>query len=455
MIKLVIFDLDGVLIDTRDLHYKLLNKALFCEDKKYVIFHSEHLLKFDGKSTYKKLEILSKERGLPIESHRRIWEMKQKLTIDCLLDTIVEDEKIIGIIKQLKKDGIKVYVASNSIKETVEVSIYKLGITEMIDGYLSNEDVKNIKPHPEMYMKCMINESVLPSETLIIEDSYIGRKSAVSSGANLCPVKDMKDVTLERVYKYINREVNDIKWSDDKMNILIPMAGWGSRFEKAGYTFPKHLIDVNGKPMIQVVVENLNIDANFIYVVRKDHYDKYNLESFLKVLTPNCKIVITYNVTEGACCTTLLAEKYINNDNPLLIVNSDQFIEWNSGEFYHSLNTNNIDGSILTFKNMHPKWSYVKCDDYGNVTELKEKEVISNKATVGIYYWAKGSDYVKYSNQMIEKDLRVKGEFYVAPVYNEAIADGKIIKTYNIDKMFGLGTPEDLDYFIKNHRHEN
>jgi dTDP-glucose pyrophosphorylase len=157
-------------------------------------------------------------------------------------------------------------------------------------------------------------------------------------------------------------------------------------------------------------------------------------------------------VTEGACCTTLLAEEYINNNNSLLIANSDQFIEWVSGEYYHSINTNGIDGSILTFENTHPKWSYVKCDDYGNVVELKEKEVISNNATVGIYYWKSGAEYVKYSKQMISKNIRVNNEFYVAPVYNEAIQDGKIIKTHRIKKMWGLGTPEDLEYYLKNYK---
>ena len=176
---------------------------------------------------------------------------------------------------------------------------------------------------------------------------------------------------------------------------------------------------------------------------------EYNLKSFLNVVAPNCKIILVDKLTEGACCTTLLAEEHINNDNPLLIANSDQFMEWASGEFYHSVNSPGIDGSIITFENNHPKWSYVKCDDYGNVKELKEKEVISNEATVGIYYWSKGSDYVKYSHQMIKKDLRVNGEFYVAPVYNEAIEDGKVIKTYKIDKMWGLGTPEDLNYYLE------
>lgn len=450
-IKLVIFDLDGVLIDTRELHYTVLNDALKEFSEEYMISESDHLSKFDGLSTRKKLEILSKDRNLPISAHESIWKRKQELTLVRLKEYLKEDLKLINILKKLKQDGLKVCVASNSIRETIKISLLKIGAMEYIDYFVSNEDISCPKPHPEIYMHCMIKEKVLPKETLIIEDSYIGRTAAISSGAKLCAVKNPKEVTLEKIYESMNKEVKDIKWEDNKMNIIIPMAGAGSRFATAGYTFPKPLIEVNGKPMIQLVIDNLNIDANFIFIVRTEHVKQFNLKSLLNIIAPNCKIVEVDKLTEGACCTTLLAEQYIDNDNPLLIANSDQFMEWSSGEFYHSINSPGIDGSIITFKNNHPKWSYVKCDDYGNVKELREKEVISDVATVGVYYFNKGSDYVKYSKQMIEKNLRVNNEFYVAPVYNEAIEDNKTIKTYTIDKMWGLGTPEDLKYYLENY----
>ena len=449
MIKLVIFDLDGVLIDTRDLHYDTLNRSLLEAGEQYVITRKEHLSTFDGLSTNKKLKILTEKKNLPPTLHRQIWDRKQVLTFEALENQIQRSENLIEIVNELKNNNIKVYVASNSIKKTIEIALSRLGIDLLIDGFLSNEDVISQKPHPEIFMRCMIKEKVLPSETLILEDSYIGRSAAIASGANLCPINTPEDLTLNKIKKHLTTELKEYKWTDETLNVLLPMAGAGSRFATAGYTFPKPLIDVKGNPMIQHVINNLNINANFIYIVRKEHYEKYNLYSFLNAITPNCKIVQVDELTEGACCTTLLAEQYINNDNPLLIANSDQFIEWNSGEYYHSLNTKGIDGSIIVFKNNHPKWSYVKSDEYGNVTELKEKEVISDNATVGIYYWKKGSDYVKYSKQMIDKNIRVNNEFYVAPVYNEAIKDSKIIKTYSIDKMWGLGTPEDLNYYLQ------
>jgi dTDP-glucose pyrophosphorylase len=235
------------------------------------------------------------------------------------------------------------------------------------------------------------------------------------------------------------------------MNVLIPMAGAGSRFAQAGYTFPKPLIDVEGKPMIQIVVDNLNIDATFIYVVQKEHREKYNLDTLLNLITPNCKIVEVDGLTEGAACTTLLAKEFIDNDAPLLMANSDQFLEWDSNEFMYKMIEQKVDGGILSFHSTHPKWSFAKVDEYGYVTEVQEKNPISDIATVGVYYWAKGSDYVKYAEQMIEKNMRVNNEFYVCPVYNEGIADGKKFKTFNIDKMWGLGTPEDLKYYLENY----
>jgi dTDP-glucose pyrophosphorylase len=328
------------------------------------------------------------------------------------------------------------------------------GFMEYVDFFYSNQDVKNPKPSTEMYLHCMIKAEVDPKETVIVEDSHIGRKAALNSGAYLFGVKDSNDVKLESLVDYIsmidNRQIKP-KWQGGRMKVLVPMAGAGSRFEKVGYTFPKPLIDVRGKPMIQVVVENINIDAEHIYIVRKEHHEKYNLKQLLNLITPNCKIVQVDHLTEGAACTTLLAKEFINNDEPLLIANSDQFVEWDSNEFMYSMIGDQIDGGILTFPNTHPKWSYVKLDSNGYVTDLKEKEVISNIATVGVYYWKRGSDYVKYAEQMISKNIRVNKEFYVAPVYNEAILDNKKIKVFNVDKMWGLGTPEDLDYFIKNY----
>lgn len=235
------------------------------------------------------------------------------------------------------------------------------------------------------------------------------------------------------------------------MNILIPMAGAGSRFKNVGYDLPKPLINVKGKPMIQHVVENLNIEASYIFIVQKKHRKLYDLDILLKKISKNCKIVETDGITEGAACTTLLAKEYINTNDPLFISNSDHFFEWRSNDFFNQCLNEEMDGNITVFNSTDPKWSFVKLNGNGYITEVAEKKVISNIATAGIYFWKKGSDYVKYAEQMICKNIRVNNEFYVCPVFNEAIKDNKKIKTFNIEKMWGLGTPEDLQYFLKNY----
>ena len=454
MIKLIVFDLDGVLVDAKEIHYEALNKAIELVDKKYVITREEHLTKFDGLPTNIKLNLLTKDKGLPENKHSYIWEMKQKVTSDVIKETLVELTELKNVLRKLKTDGYKIYVASNSIRESIKLMLYKTGLIEYIDHYLGNEDVKHPKPHPEIYLKAMVHAGVKPNETVVVEDSFHGRQSALDSGANLCAVETPNDVTYDKISNLIKNlpqeAKTNVKWESDEFNILIPMAGAGSRFSSAGYTFPKPLIEVNHKPMIQVVIENLNIKANFIYIVQKEHYEKYNLKYLLNLITPNCEIVQVDGVTEGAACTTLLAKEYINNNKHLVIANSDQFVEWDSNSFYYSMTNDNLDGGMLTFKATHPKWSFAKLDENGYITEIAEKKPISDIATVGIYYWNKGSDYVKYAEQMIEKNIRVNNEFYVAPVYNEAILDGFKFKPYNISRMWGLGTPEDLKDFLEN-----
>ena len=446
--ELLAFDLDGVIVDAKNIHYESLNDAL---PEEYTISWKEHLSIFDGLKTNQKLEILSEKKGLPKNLYEEIWEKKQQNTI-LKLESLKKDEKLISLLSKLKSMGFKLAVCSNSIKKTVEIVLKKKGINDFFDLVLSNEDVDNAKPHPEIYWKAMTHFGVLPSNTLIIEDSPYGLTAATNSNANICRVKSADDVSLNKIepYLYSHKKITH-KWEDKKMNVLIPMAGAGSRFQEAGYTFPKPLIEVNGKPMIQVVVENLNIDANYIFVVQKEHREKYKLDSMLNLICDKPKIVEVDGLTEGAACTALLAKDYINSEEPLFFANSDQFVEWSSTDFFYKMSETESDGGIVTFKATHPKWSFAKVDDEEFVTEVAEKNPISDNATVGFYYWKHGCNFVKYAEQMINKDIRVNNEFYVCPVFNEAIEDDLKIKNFEISRMWGLGTPEDLEFFVKNY----
>ncbi len=234
------------------------------------------------------------------------------------------------------------------------------------------------------------------------------------------------------------------------LNIVIPMAGRGSRFAQAGYELPKPLIDVNGIPMIECVTKNLTpkCEHRFIYICQQEHLEKYNLAEKLEKIAPNCAVVTVSYITDGAACTVLLAEKYIDNDSPLMIANSDQYVDICIDDYLDAIKDN--DGLIMTMPADDPKWSFIKYNSDGYVTLVREKEVISNEATVGIYNYSRGADFVKYAKQMIEKNVRVNNEFYVAPVYNEMIGGGKKIVFKNIGKrMHGIGTPEDLEIFLR------
>jgi len=448
MTRLIIFDLDGVLVDSRELHYETLNRALENYDPKFVISREEHLAKYDGHPTNYKLKLLTKDKGLDSSAYQQIWKWKQEATQSLILKTFERDERIIDILRQLKKRGYLVYCASNSIWPTVKNSLLKKGFLEYIDYFISNEDVKNTKPSPEIYFKCFERANVSPSQVLICEDSPIGRKAARDSGANVCPIENCDDLTLYKIDKYLQQIPMPV--NDRKINIVVPCAGLGSRFATAGYTFPKPLIDVNGKPMIQVVVDNININGRFIFIVQQSHYEKYNLKYLLNAIAPGCVIIQTSGVTEGAACSLLLAKEHIDNDSPLILANSDQYLEWDPNQFLYNCMSDGIDGCISTFTNSHPKFSYAMTDRNGYVTEVAEKKVISSDATTGIYYWTKGSDCVKYTEQMIAKDIRVNCEFYNCPVFNEAIQDGKKIKTVPVKTFWCLGTPEDLEAYLRN-----
>ncbi|MDN5042689.1 glycosyltransferase family 2 protein [Aliarcobacter butzleri] len=237
------------------------------------------------------------------------------------------------------------------------------------------------------------------------------------------------------------------------MNIVIPMAGLGSRFSKVGYEKPKPFIDVDGKPMIVRVLENLSFpNARYILIARKEHIEKEK-ELVCQIENDfNATFISIDKLTEGTACTVLYARKYINNDEPLLIANSDQIVDINIFDFINDCKNRNLDGSILTFVDEYkdPKWSFAKLDENNLVTEVKEKIVISEFATVGIYLYSRGRDFVDASIDMIINNDRVNDEFYTCPTYNYAIKDGSKIGIYNIefDQMHGIGTPEDLNLYM-------
>lgn len=238
------------------------------------------------------------------------------------------------------------------------------------------------------------------------------------------------------------------------LTIVIPMAGRGSRFADAGYALPKPLLPVHGMPMIELVVRNLSPSepARFIFICRREHLSDYGFEAGLRQAAPGCAIVPIDTVTEGAACTVLLAEHEIDAGDVLVIANSDQWVDHTMDDHLRVLRGRSLDGLIMTMTADDPKWSFVELDGAARVTNVVEKEVVSDEATVGIYTFARGGDYLRAAKAMIAAHKRVAGEFYVAPAYNELIAEGAAIGIDNVGAdaagMYGLGTPADYEGFL-------
>jgi NDP-sugar pyrophosphorylase family protein len=224
------------------------------------------------------------------------------------------------------------------------------------------------------------------------------------------------------------------------LNIVIPMAGAGSRFAAAGYKEPKPFIPLNGKAMIEHVIDNIAVPgAKFYLLVRLEHLNYLTTTSLLD--RSDIAFVPIERATEGAACTVLRAETFINSDEPLILANSDQFVVYDREQWLSFIAC--VDGAIMTFSASETRWSY-SLEEGGRVIRVAEKEVISDKATVGLYYFAKGRYFVEAARQMIAKNIRVNNEFYVCPAFNELVAE-KFVRNFDVDRMFGLGTPEDFE----------
>ncbi len=237
------------------------------------------------------------------------------------------------------------------------------------------------------------------------------------------------------------------------MQVVIPLAGRGSRFEEKGYTFPKPLIEIGNRSMIEMVLENMQLpgDAQVTFICRAEHLTRFHLDDVLRLLAPGCRVIALQNETAGALCSVLLAIDQIAPEKEVLIANGDQLFSTSLAPYYEACRAPEVDGCILTFSATHPRWSFARTDDEGRVIGVAEKRPISRQATAGFYYFRRAADLIAGAEQMILKGLRTADQFFVCPVYNELILSGKNIRTYHLpeDSMHSLGTPEDLENFIR------
>jgi NDP-sugar pyrophosphorylase family protein len=237
------------------------------------------------------------------------------------------------------------------------------------------------------------------------------------------------------------------------IRIVVPIGGEGKRFAEQGYTFPKPLVEIAGRPMIDLVVENLTPKEphQFIFVCLQEHIRKFSLDRVLQLASPGCAIISLGGPTSGALCTVLMAMDHLVADGELVTANADQILDASMDDFLGKARASEADGSLMTFPSTHPKWSYAQTDDEGNVVAVAEKRPISRNATVGLYYFRRSSDFVKGAEQMILKHATFNGQFYLCPVFNELILMGRRLTIYPItrEQMHSLGTPEDAEQYAR------
>jgi NDP-sugar pyrophosphorylase family protein len=235
------------------------------------------------------------------------------------------------------------------------------------------------------------------------------------------------------------------------MNVLFLLAGESKSFEEQGYHYPKYLLEIDGKTLVQYVIEHVCVSrpARHIFVVRKEEVERFHFESVLRLLSPESEVVVAEGLTRGAACTALLAVESIDNDEPLLIVNGDQIVDLPLDEVLDSFEEQGLDGGIVVFDSVHPRWSYVRLNDEGRVIEAAEKRPISRNATAGLYYFAKGREFVAAAKEMIRKNASVGDAFYVCPAYNELLLNQGAVGVYHIprEKYYSLAEPQGVQAF--------
>ena len=219
------------------------------------------------------------------------------------------------------------------------------------------------------------------------------------------------------------------------MNIIALMAGDSNDFKENGYTYPKYLLELDNNPLVQNIVDSLKgLDCKITFIIRKEDNDQFFFGSSLRILAPFSDIVCISGLTKGAVCTTLFAIDSIANEDEVLLINGDQLVKHDMKEIITNFRERGLDGGIVTFESVHPRWSYVSLDEQDFVVQTSEKRPISNIATAGVYYYKRGLDLVESCFSVIKKDVQLNGSYYISSTFNELILKQKKVGIYQIDK---------------------
>lgn len=447
MNNLAIFDLDGTLCHLKDLHFDALNRALSLNGHA-VISREDHLVKMDGLPTSNKLFAL----GIVGVRAEEVSRDKQIITMELLPEHVNTDPAMVEMFHEVIARGWLIGVCSNARQDTVRECLRLLGVEFLVCWTFTPDCTTcRCKPSPEMMLRMMLAADACPRTTVIFEDSPTGLKAAHASGATVVQVD--APLTEEFVLGHLLLPT-DYSYRWDDLNVLIPMAGDGRRFSDAGYEDPKPFIKLpNGDTMVRSVENNLDVIASFTYIARMEHLYSKGGVFYDRSWMLGGRVVEIENSTRGTAETCLSAEDCIHNDRPLLIANSDQLLEWDAMSFYYLARNTEMDGVVVVFDcpEQDKRWSYASRSLGGLVECVAEKDPISTLACAGLWFFKRGSDFVRLANRVIDQGLRVKGEFYVSTVLQAAIDAGLKFGTFKVDKFHGLGDPESLEKYVKEH----
>ncbi|HKU19065.1 MAG TPA: glycosyltransferase family 2 protein [Candidatus Saccharimonadales bacterium] len=238
------------------------------------------------------------------------------------------------------------------------------------------------------------------------------------------------------------------------LQIVLPMVGLGSRFANAGFATPKPLIEVDGMPMFRKALsslEDIKAKKRYVFVIRQEHVDTQKLDTLITKALPEAEIVVVLEVTRGAAESVLAAKPKLNAQDALISLDCDLWFE--SASYYKMVQdsltgVSDIDGGVLTFPSNDPKYSYAAVDEKGMVTRTAEKQVISNSATTGAYFFAKAGTFTTHAEALLAKPLsETMKEYYISFVYGLLLADGGKVQAATVNKFASFGTPEELDAY--------
>lgn len=459
-IQLIIFDLDGVLVESKDLHYDALNRAISeVAGEEFVISRPEHETVYDGLSTNQKLRLMSIQKDLPLDMHRPIWLRKQELTEIMVREQLKPNEDLLETIRALKaKYGYPLAVASNCIKCSVHNILDSIGVLPLVDAYFSNEDVQLAKPCPDIYLKACSTFGVPPSSALVVEDSVKGFEACVRAGCPLFKVRGPDDVRAPAIVERISAINQGVK----PITVVVPLAGESQQYwidgpEAVQSELPLFLADVNGSPAIEWVLKPFlksRYELKFVFVVKESQMQRFKLESLLPRIVgfKPTQVLPVHGETLGSLKTVLSVAEMLDGGAPVIFCNGSTVTSWLPGSTIDDIIDTSADGALTTFESNDPRCSYVRVRSNSDViVDVHEKVPISNIATTGIYYWKNAEAFLSAATSIVKRGVKHKGLYYLAPVYNEAIRAGLSIKSVPAKNCWPLCSLHEVAKFADAH----